>query len=136
LSLDEEAAGLRGLAEGCPLDSPRPDVIVSIAGCHTTWDGDDKPIDPAAMGWDNKSAAIVLMSGQLDTACEPWESADAVGSFESASYSVEYTEIEGADHGAMLFNPPWKYGTVDNPTGQAGEEAVDLTLQAIENADR
>jgi dienelactone hydrolase len=132
--LDEEATGLRALAEGCVLDAARPDVIVSIAGCHTTWDGDTAPIDPAGMGWDNTEASIVLISGELDAACDPSESVDAVAPFEAAGYEVSYTEIADAHHGAMVFFPPEEHGTIEQPTGRAGERTVQLVVDAINNA--
>jgi dienelactone hydrolase len=132
--LDEQATGLRALAQGCALDAERPDVIVSIAGCYTTWDGDTVPIDPAGMGWDNTQASIVLVAGELDTACEPSESVDAIAPFEAAGYEVSYTEVADGDHGAMVFFPPERYGTVEEPTGPAGEQTVQLVVDAIRDA--
>lgn len=132
--LDEGATGLRRQAEGCALDTERPDVIVSIAGCFTTWDGDNQPIDPTAMGWNNTGASIVLVAGELDTACAPTESAEAVSPFEAAGYEVSYTEIAEAHHGAMVFYPPEQHGTIEQPTGRAGEQTVQLVLDAIRTA--
>ena len=132
--LDEQATGLRALAQGCALGAERPDVIVAIAGCYTSWDGDSAPIDPSGMGWDNTEASILLVAGELDTACDPSESVDAIAPFEDAGYEVRYTEVADADHGAMVFFPPERYGTVEEPTGRAGEQTIGLVIDAIRDA--
>lgn len=136
MGLDEAGTGLRSIAEGCPLDTPRPDVFVSIAGCHSTYDGDQESYDPVAEGWTNTGASILLIGGELDTSCEPWESVDAAQAFTSAGYEADHVVIEGADHGAMLFFPPERYGTVDDPKGAAGEQTIALIRAAVENAER
>ncbi|NNC74156.1 MAG: hypothetical protein HKN93_01465 [Acidimicrobiia bacterium] len=64
MGLDEAGTGLRSIAEGCPLDTPRPDVFVSIAGCHSTWDGDQEPYDPVASGWANTDASAPTRIGE------------------------------------------------------------------------
>ena len=132
--LDEEATGLRSLAEGCSLDAPRPDVIVSIAGCYTTWDGDTEPIDPDELGWTNKDAKVILIAGQLDPVCDPSESAAAASSFGAARYEVEFIEVESGDHGSMLFFPPEAHGSIEDPQGAAGEQTIQVITEAIETA--
>ena len=130
-ALDPNATGLRSQAEGCSLDAQRPDVIVSIAGCYTTWDGDSEPLDPGAMGWINTGAQIVLVAGEEDPVCPPEESETAADTFEAAGFDANVVVIQGADHGAMLFYPPGRYGSVENPQGEAGDETVHVVLDAI-----
>ena len=130
-ALDPNATGLRSQAEGCSLDAQRPDVIVSIAGCYTTWDGDSEPLDPGAMGWINTGAQIVLVAGEEDPVCPPEESETAADTFEAAGFDANVVVIQGADHGAMLFYPPERYGSAEDPQGEAGDETVHVVLDAI-----
>lgn len=136
MGLDEAGTGLRSIAQGCPLDTPRPDVFISIAGCHSTFDGDQESYDPVALGWANTGASILLIGGELDTSCQPWESVDAAEAFASAGYDADAVVIEGADHGAMVFYPPEWYGAVDDPKGAAGEQTIALIRTAVEDAER
>lgn len=136
--LDDDATGPRGVfaAGACPLDAQRPDVLVSVAGCYSSFDGDPAPIDPEGLGWTNTDASLVLIAGDRDTACAPVESVEARDAFAAAGYAVAYHEVAGADHGSLMFNPPSRHGTVEAPEGEDGEAVVQIIVDAVADVAR
>lgn len=116
---------------GCPPGAPRPDVLVSLNGCHVTV----TEVDSRVRFWDNTDAHIVLVASGQDTVCAPWNSEQAATTLREAGYDVTLVEIPDANHWAAVFHD-LAFGTystlpVDDPSGQ---EAVETILAAIDEA--
>jgi dienelactone hydrolase len=112
----------------CFSQVPRPDIVVAVSGCH--YEGGELDfVDTSA--WGNKGADIILLAGERDTQCPPWETEDAAAEMRSAGYDVDVMMLEGASHFAPVF-----HGLVDGefvvvadePTG---ERVLDVILDAI-----
>jgi predicted esterase len=84
---------------------PRPDIIVAISGCHYEG-GQLDLVDTEA--WGNKGADIVLLAGDKDTNCPPWETEDAAAEMRSAGYEVDLSMLDGADHFRPGLSRPFK----------------------------
>jgi dienelactone hydrolase len=122
IGLDDPRYGPAGTYDACLTGVPRPQVVVSIGGCHYQVGDREVDFDPAGWGWQNQQASLVLVAGTEDTKCAPWQSEDASAALELADYNVELVEIAGADHSSLVF-----------PV--ADEETVHAILDAIAAAD-
>lgn len=111
----------------CLSEVPRADVIVAVSGCHN--DMPHSLFDPAE--WTNALAEIVLVAGGDDTSCPASQSRDAATALRSAGYDVELVTLEGADHFAPVFHEFVDGEMVLAPDDPAGDEAVDVILNAI-----
>jgi dienelactone hydrolase len=107
---------------------PRPDIIVAISGCH--YEGGQLDfVDTEA--WGNKEADIVLLAGEKDTNCPPWETEDAAAEMRSAGYEVNLSMLDGADHFAPVFHDLQDGQFVVVANDPAGERTVEVILDAI-----
>jgi len=142
--LNEAAYGPGGSYQACLTGRSMPDVIVAISGCYfEDPDGRIYPYDISRYANDN--ADLVLIAGEEDQICEPWQSQDAAETFRSGGYTVELIEIEGGNHNTVIFHdcqgraegePSWCIGDerltlADNP---AGLEVVETIFEAIQAA--
>ena len=142
--LNEAAYGPEGSYQACFTANPVPDVIVAISGCYfEDPDGRTYPFDISRYA--NEDADLVLIAGEEDQICEPWQSQDAAETFRSGGYTVELIEIEGGNHNTVIFHdcqgraegePSWCIGDerltlADNP---AGLEVVETIFEAIQAA--
>jgi dienelactone hydrolase len=107
---------------------PRPDIIVAVSGCHYGG-GQLDFIDTEA--WGNKEADIILLAGEKDTNCPPWETDDASAEMRSAGYNVELVTLKGADHYAPVFHDLQDGESVVISNDPAGEQTVEVILDAI-----
>mgnify|MGYP001828146006 CR=1 FL=1 len=115
----------------CPPGAPRPEIIVSISGCHVTFTG----VEGRVRYWDNKDADITLVSGADDDVCRSKESIEAQAVLRAAGYNASYVEIPDANHWEVVFHD-LSYGSfktleTDNPAGQATVETI-LTAIGVE----
>ena len=142
--LNEAAYGPEGSYQACLTANPVPDVIVAISGCYfEDPDGQTYPYDISRYA--NEDADLVLIAGEEDQICEPWQSQDAAETFRSGGYTVEFVEIEGGNHNTVIFHdcqgraegePSWCVGDerltlADSP---AGLEVVETIFEAIQAA--
>ncbi|HEX6581148.1 MAG TPA: dienelactone hydrolase family protein [Actinomycetota bacterium] len=107
---------------------PRPDIIVAMSGCHYEG-GQLDLVDTEA--WGNKEAEILLLAGEKDTNCPPWETEDAAAEMRSAGYEVNLLMLDGADHFAPVFHDLQDGQFVVVANDPAGERTVELILDAI-----
>jgi dienelactone hydrolase len=117
----------------CLPEVPRADVIVAISGCHYDFDfGDAAVVDffnPSS--WGNEDADVTLLAGEADTRCPPRHSEDAAAVLRSAGYDVELEMLQGADHFAPVFHDYVDGKMIAAPDDPAGEQTVEVILDAI-----
>lgn len=142
--LNEAVYGPGGTYQACFSGRRMPDVIVAISGCHFEFDGQSYPFDTSRFS--NAGADLVLIGGAEDQICEPWQSQDAADALRTAGYSVEYVEIEAANHNTVIFHdcqgrpagaPSWCENDNERlalPDDPAGEEVVEVVFDAIHAA--
>ena len=120
--------GPTGSYEECFTGAPRPDVVVSLAGCHL-WGG-----FPAYMSeWGNRDADLVLVSGAEDAECPTEQTDYAQSELQEQGYEVTRIELADANHGEFIFldaDDNWQPVASDHPTSQ---EVVQIVLDAIED---
>jgi dienelactone hydrolase len=115
----------------CGAEVPRPEIVVSISGCHYQFEGAEFDFDPS--GWGNKDATVLLIGGDEDPTCAAWQSEDAATELRAAGYDVDLVILEGADHPAPIFHEFVDGEFVLTPDDPAGERTVDLIVEAIES---
>jgi acetyl esterase/lipase len=134
MGLNEKVFGPDGEFDSCPGETPRPDVVVPLSGCHYEFEGRTFDFDPAGMDWTNREPELVLVVGTEDDVCDPWQSQDATEVLQAAGYDARLVEVEGGNHSNVVF-----YEVVDGewlpvPDDPIGEEVVQITLDAIQGA--
>lgn len=123
--LSEESFGPDSILDvGCPPGVVRPEIIVSINGCHTGTTN----IEGRVRFWGNQDARILVISGANDEVCGTVQSEQAQTALQDAGYDVSLVEIPDANHWEVIFHD-MAYGTystleTDNPSGQATVQAV------------
>jgi acetyl esterase/lipase len=110
---------------------PLPEIVVAISGCHYQFEGAEFVFDPS--GWGNKDATVLLIGGEEDPTCAAWQSEDATAELRDAGYNVDLVILEGADHPAPIFHEFVDGEFVLTPEDPAGEQTVDLIVDAIES---
>lgn len=131
--LNAAAFGPEGTVDvACPPGVPRPDIIISISGCHVSF----TDVEGRVRYWDSKDAEIVLVSGADDDVCRSQESITAQTVLQGAGYDASYVEIPGANHWEVVFHD-LAYGSYkalesDDPAGQATIETI-LTAIGVKN---
>jgi len=135
-SLNEAAYGPGGSYDECLTGEPRPDVVVSLAGCHYEYQGAQFGFDPSTYGWGNEDAELTLIVGGSDETCAPWQSRDATAALRAAGYDVTYVEIEGGTHATVIFLEEVADGGewIPAPDAPAGTATVEAILAAIARA--
>lgn len=142
--LNEAAYGPGGTYRACFTGRQMPDVIVAISGCHYEFESQSYPFDISRLS--NDDADLVLIVGTEDQICEPWQSRDAAEALRTAGYSVEYVEIEEANHNTVIFHdcrgrpagaPSFCVDEDERltlPDDPAGREVVEAIFDAIQAA--
>jgi acetyl esterase/lipase len=134
MALNESVFDPDGEFDGCPGETPRPDVVVPLSGCHYEYEGRTFDFDPAGMDWTNREPELVLVVGTEDDVCDPWQSEDAATVLGREGFDTRLVEVEGGNHSNVVF-----YEVVDGewlpvPDDPIGEEVVQIILDAIQGA--
>jgi dienelactone hydrolase len=118
----------------CPGDVPDPDVVVGLSGCYFEFEGNPVTWFDDLTGWSNKSADVYLVDGDSDTTCPASQTETLATSLRTEGYDVTVTQLSSANHPAPIFHDEidgqWQVIT-DDP---AGEQAVDVIIDAITTA--
>jgi dienelactone hydrolase len=118
----------------CPGELPDPDVVVALSGCYYEFEGNPVTWFDDLTGWGNKSADVHLVGGDNDTTCPASQTERLATSLRTEGYDVSATQLSSANHGAPIFHDErdgqWQVIT-DDP---AGEQTVDIILDAISTA--
>ncbi len=118
----------------CPGEMPRPEVVVALAGCYYEFDGNPVTWFDDLTGWSNKTADIHLVDGDNDATCPAAQTERLATSLRTEGYDVAVTQLSSADHPAPIFHDEsdgqWQV-ILDDP---AGEQAVEVILDAITTA--
>jgi dienelactone hydrolase len=118
----------------CPGELPRPEVVVALSGCYYEFEGNPVSWFDDLTGWSNKSADVHLVGGDNDTTCPASQTERIATSLRTGGYDVAVTQLSSANHGAPIFHDErdgqWEVIT-DHP---AGEQAVEIILDAITTA--
>ena len=130
--LGEDQFGPGGAFGDCGGGAPRPDVIVSLSGCHyglgdATWDFD-------MSGFGNTDARLALVVGTADPDCQAWQSEQATTALRDAGYQVDLTEIDGGDHMSVISMADGGDALMPDPDEPAGMAVVQAILDAIDAA--
>ncbi|MDJ0925269.1 MAG: alpha/beta hydrolase-fold protein [Acidimicrobiia bacterium] len=129
VGLNEAAYGPDGSYDVCFSGTPRPEVIVPIAGCHYEYQGNRFGF--STTGFTNQAARVVLVAGEDDEICEAWQSQDARTVLEEAGYDVELVKIADANHFTVIFHDLVDGEWLAVPNDPAGREVVRSILDAI-----
>jgi acetyl esterase/lipase len=137
--LSEATYGPGGSYDVCFAGAPRADLIVPIAGCHYEYQGNKFPepfVEALVDSTDvkNLDADLVLVVGEDDPTCQPWQSEDATEALQAAGYNARVVVVPGGDHGNMVF---WR--VVDGewmtaPNDPIGKQVIQIILDAIDAA--
>ena len=123
-----------GTTGRCPAELPRPDVVVALSGCYYEFDGNPVTWFDDLTGWSNKTADVHLVSGDNDTTCPASQTERLATSLGAEGYDIAVNRLSSADHPAPIFHDErggqWEVIT-DDP---AGEQAVEIILDAITTA--
>jgi len=118
----------------CPGDLPRPDVVVALSGCYYRFQ--DRPVTwfDDLRGWTNKESDVHLVAGDEDTTCAASQTDTLADSLRAAGYDVAVTHLASGNHGAPIFHDERDGQWQVIPDEPAGEQAVEVVLDAIERA--
>ena len=130
--LEEAAFGPGGAYEECFSGAPRPDVIVAVSGCHYEFEGSSFGFDTTGFG--NNDAALVLVVGENDPVCAPWQSEDAADALAAEGYDVDFVEIPNGNHFSVIFHDLVDDEWLTAPEEPAGHAVVETILDAIDAA--
>lgn len=114
--------------DDCATPDQRPDVIAAIAGCYYGLPG--QPSEWDTTGLSNEGAHLVLIAGSADEECPAEQSERAATALESIGYDVDLVEVDGADHGTLIFQEGDAGPNPDDPSGQRVAEAILTALDA------
>ena len=137
--LSEGTYGPGGSYDVCSTGAPRPDVIVAIAGCYYEFEGAEFPesvVDVLIDSLDLKKldADLVLVVGEDDPTCQPWQSEDAAEALRAAGYNARLVDVPSGDHGNVVFWSVVDGEWVTAPNHPIGKEVVQIILDAIDAA--
>lgn len=128
--LDTTDFGPGGTYDLCFSGAPRPDAIVSIAGCYYEYEGQRFPFDASQYG--SGDARVVLVGGEHDEICPAWQSSDATDAFVAAGRKATFVEVPDANH-MTLIGRDWVDGEeAVVPDHPAAAEVVRLILDVID----
>ena len=74
MGLNESVFGPDGEFDSCPGETPRPDVVVPLSGCHYEYEGRTFAFDPVVWDLTYDESELVLEVGAEDNVCEAWQS--------------------------------------------------------------
>jgi len=135
-SFGAAAYGPGGTYDDCFSGAPRADVTVAVAGCHYEFQGQTFDFDPNTPRWTNTESQVILVAGENDTICEPWQSDDATAALRSAGYEASQVMIAGANHLTLIFQHLVDDELIALPDDPAGQETVQTILEAIAAAEQ
>jgi hypothetical protein len=108
---------------------PIPDVVVAIDGCYYAYK--DLTFDLPVGLLDDKDAHIVLLSGQKDDVCAPWQSTRAAKALQAADHDATLVPIPDTNHYQPIFHDLVNGRWLTDPTSPAGRTTVQAVLDAI-----
>jgi len=127
--LQEALYGPGGSYKHCFAGVPVPDVVVAIDGCYYAYK--DLTFDLPVGLLDDKDAHIVLLSGQKDDVCAPWQSTRAAKALQAADHDATLVPIPDANHYQPIFHDLVNGRWLTDPTSPAGRTTVQAVLDAI-----
>jgi dienelactone hydrolase len=119
----------------CPGALPEPEVIVGVAGCYYEFDGNPVTWFDDLTGWSNKGAGVHLIDGEDDRTCPAWQTEQLADALDAEGYDVEVTQLASADHPAPIFHTEQDGRWEVDPDNPAGEEVVEIVVDAIATAE-
>jgi hypothetical protein len=125
--LNASRYGPDGIFTDCFSGEPRPDLVVTVAGCHLD------ALQYTSGNFTSTETAVVLVSGAEDTVCPTTLHTPPMQELlEERGFDVTAVEIAGADHGGLVFHEQgsWEELPIDDPAGQA---TVDAIVAAVED---
>ena len=131
-ALQQELFGPGGSYDNCFQGTAIPDVLVAIDGCYYAYQKSafNFPVEL----FTNKRARLVLLSGQNDDVCQPWQSQKAATALNTAGFDTTLIPIPDANHYEPIFHDlvNGKWSTL--PDSPAGNKTVQTILDAIRAA--
>ena len=123
--------GPAGTYDECFEGAPRPDVVVSIAGCHFEAYGRTFELVPEQFG--TGDAALLFIGAEHDETCPAWQSVDAAEVFAAAGYDATSLVVPDATHLSLLGHEvvDGEFVTLaDDPASAAVAEAIMGAIEA------
>jgi dienelactone hydrolase len=140
-SLGADLAVLGALGPGddpdagrCPGDVPRPDVVVALSGCYYRFQGAPVTWFDDLGQWTGADIDVHLVAGDDDVTCPASQTDRLAVSLRVAGYDVAVTHLTSADHGAPIFHAERDGRWQVIPDDPAGEQVVEVILDAVETA--
>jgi dienelactone hydrolase len=135
-SLGADLAVLGGLSEpspndACSGDEAPPEVVVGISGCYYEYQGQPVTWFDDVTSLANKDADVYLLAGERDTTCPAWQSQRLADALRDAGYQVHLVQLPDADHYAPVFHEMRDGQFHVVAEDRAGEQAVQIVLDAI-----
>lgn len=131
-ALNADLLGPGGTYDVCFSGADRPDAMVAIAGCHYEHEDRQFPFDATTLG--SGDASIVLISGEDDEVCAPWQSADATDALRTAGFDVTLVEVPDASHLTLIGKDHVDGEFLTLPDEPAAALVAQAILKAIETA--
>lgn len=129
----DQIYGPAGSYDVCYDGTPRPDLVIPIAGCHYEYQGSSNDFSTALFS--NQDARIVMVVGDEDEVCAPWQTIDAAAALEADGFDTEVIEVEGGDHSNVVFFEVIDGEWVSSPDDPIGAEVVEIILEAMDTPD-
>jgi predicted esterase len=130
--LAEESYGPGGSYIACYSGTPRPDLIVPIAGCHYEFEGNTVEFETSAFS--NEDARIIVVAGSNDDVCAAWQSQDAAEALQVVGYNTDLVEVTDGNHANVVYHEIVDGEWLPAPDDPVGDEVVQIILDAIEEA--
>jgi dienelactone hydrolase len=135
--LSEVAYGPGGSYDVCFTGAPQADLIVAIAGCY--YAGEEFPESLVGVFVDstdvkNLDVDLVLVVGEDDPTCQPWQSEEATKALQAAGYDARIVIMRGGNHANVVFWGLNNGERVTVPNDPVGKEVVQTILDAIDTA--
>lgn len=134
MGLNEEVFGPDGEFSFCPGETPRPDVVVPLSGCHYEYEGQTFAFDPVVRDFTYDESELVLVVGTEDDVCEAWQSEDAASALRDGGFDTSLVTIDGGNHFTVIFHDIVDDQWLTLPGDPAGTAVVQTILDAIEAA--
>jgi predicted esterase len=131
--LQEAVYGPGGSYGECYEGAAVPDVVVAIDGCYYAYK--DLTYEFPIELLDHKDAHVVLLSGQKDDVCAPWQSTRVAKELDAAGYDTTLIPIPDANHYQPIFHDLVGGRWVTEPDNPAGKKTVQAVLDAIRAAE-
>jgi dienelactone hydrolase len=125
LTLMEDLYGPDGAFDACFDGAPRPDAIVSVAGCH-------RSNGLGSLSYKNEDATVDLIATSDDQNCPVVESEYALDWFTDHGYDATLQIMGDANHFSPIFHDKVEGEWILLPDHPAGLETVQVILNAGE----